>query len=55
MKDKEAIGYMILAAKVLNFDKTVIEQLAVEMQYQIETKTDEEARETYKSHGSVWI
>lgn len=52
---KEAIGYMILAAKVLNIDKEVIEQIETEMQYQIETKTDEEAREAYKSYASFWI
>lgn len=55
MTYKEAIGYMILAAKVLNIDKEVIEQIETEMQYQIETKTDEEAREAYKSYASFWI
>lgn len=49
MTNKAAIGYMILAAKVLKMDDYDIRQLENEMISQMDENTEEEAEKEYKN------
>jgi hypothetical protein len=48
MTNSEAMGYMILAGKALEFDLKIIKQLEAEMKYQMDMKGEEQARKAYE-------
>jgi hypothetical protein len=49
MSNSEAIGYMILAAKALEIDKKAIKALEAEMKWQMDMKSEDQARKAYES------
>jgi hypothetical protein len=49
MTNGEAIGYMILAGKALRIDPKIIKQFKVEMKYQMDMKSEPQAKKTYES------
>ena len=49
MNNGTAIGYAIMAAKSLELNKDIIKQIESEMNYCMDTKTEEQAEEVYRS------
>lgn len=49
MTNSAALGYMIMAAKVLKLPKELIQQLEQEMQVMFDLELEEDAEQVYKS------